>query len=109
MNEEKLNSKSVDLPVIIPSEIPRIYATGAFGGISPVDFKIFLFSEEPEQQDEIFDPRGLNIMREVKAQISLSPLAAKQIAIWLTKQVDAYEKQISPINMPVPESDKKRI
>lgn len=107
MNEKELNLKSVELPVIIPSEIPRIYATGAFGGVSAVDFKIFLFSEEPEQQDEVFDPKRLTIIREVKAQISLSPLAAKQIAIWLTKQVEAYEEQIGPINMPVPESDKK--
>ena len=104
MNEKKSNIQ--ELPVIIPSEIPKIYATGVFGGISPLDFKIFFFSEEPKQQDEEIDPKNLNIIREVKAQISLSPLVAKQIAIWLTKQVELYEKQISPIN--IPESDKKK-
>jgi hypothetical protein len=46
-------------------------------------------------------------MREVKAQISLSPLAAKQVAVWLTKQIELYEKQIGPINIPITDSDKR--
>ncbi|NYB26440.1 MAG: DUF3467 domain-containing protein [Methanobacteriaceae archaeon] len=107
MNEKKLNSKPVELPVMIPSETPKIYATGAFGGVSAVDFKIFFFSEEPVQQDEPFDPVKLKVMREVKAQISLSPLAAKQVAVWLTKQIEIYEKQIGPINIPITDSDKR--
>ncbi len=73
MNEKKLDLKSVELPVIIPSDTPKIYATGAFGGVSTVDFKIFFFSEEPVQQDELVDPKKLKVVQEVKAQMSLSP------------------------------------
>ncbi len=107
MNEKKIKVKQVELPVIIPSETPRIYATSAFGGFSAVDFKIFFASEEPQQQDEILNPGKLKVIREVKAQISLSPIAAKQASLWLTKQVELYEKNIGPINIPVPNIDKK--
>lgn len=97
--EEKIK-EVLEIPVLIPSDSPKIYATGAFGGRSAHDFRIMLYSEEPIQQDELLAPGTLNVMREVKAQIYLPPLAAKQLSEWLNKQLDLFEKEIGPIPEP---------
>ena len=102
--KEKKNLKQRELPVIIPSEHLTIYATGAYGGYSPHDFRVLLYSEEPLQQDEIILTDELQVMREIKAQLVLAPLAAKQTAIWLTKQVEMFEKEFGEIPEPKKET-----
>ncbi|GAB6056134.1 DUF3467 domain-containing protein [Methanobacterium alkalithermotolerans] len=102
---EKQNKAEKRIPVVIPSESPKIYATGAFGGHSAHDFRILFFSEEPLEQDEPLNSGSFNVMREVKAQLVLPPLAAKQLATWLTKQVDKFENQVGVIPDP---TDKKK-
>lgn len=105
MNQKNLEEENIDIPVVIPSDIPRIYATGAFGGFNPYDFRLLLFSDEPLEQDEILAANELNVMREVQAELILSPLAAKQTAKWLVKYVNEFEKKIGPI--PEPETQPK--
>jgi len=89
-----------EIPVIIPTNIPKIYATGSYGGYSPFDFRLMLFSEQALQEDEIISPRNINIARQVQAEIILPPLAAKQLAKWLLNQVEKFEKEIGPIPEP---------
>ncbi len=101
MNEKKpLKKGKPEIPVIIPSESPKIYASGAFGGYSANDFRILFFSDEPLQQDELLMTGQLKSMREVKVQVVLPPLAAKLTALWLMKQVESYEKEVGPIPQP---------
>jgi len=89
-----------DIPLIIPSNIPRVYANGVIGGFNNCDFRLLLFSDEPLEQDEILLPQDLNVMREVQAEVILSPLAAKKISKWLTKYVEEFEKKIGHIPEP---------
>lgn len=104
IKEGNAKTKTKKIPVSIPSDIPKIYATGALGGYSPHDFRILLYCEEPLQQDEIVPPENLEIMREVKAEIILSPLAAKETAQWLMEHVKEFEKEFGTI--PGPETKK---
>jgi len=89
-----------EIPVLIPSDIPKIYATGSYGGYSPFDFRLMLFSEQALQEDKIISPKKIDIAREIQAEIILSPLAAKHLAIWLLNQVEKFEKEIGPIPDP---------
>jgi len=100
MNPKKDVMKKNDIPLIIPSNIPRIYATGVLGGFNACDFRLLLFSDEPLEQDEILLPQDLNVMREVQAEVILSPLAATKTAKWLMKYVEEFEKKIGPIPEP---------
>jgi hypothetical protein len=108
--ESKTRKKQIEIPFLFPSDAPRIYATGAFGGYTPTDFRVMLFSEEPLQQDAITTTRDLGIKRDVQAELILAPLAAKIIAQWLTKKVEDFEKNVGPIPSPKPknvENEKK--
>jgi len=100
MNQEKNVMEKNDIPLIIPSNIPRVYANGVIGGFNNCDFRLLLFSDEPLEQDEILLPQDLNVMREVQAEVILSPLAAKKISKWLTKYVEEFEKKIGHIPEP---------
>lgn len=106
MTEEEQSSKidQKEIPLVIPSESPKIYASGAFGGYTPHDFRIFLYSETPLQQDQLLPPGKLAVMREVQSEIVLSPLAAKELSEWLTDKVKNFEKDFGqipgPNNMP---------
>jgi hypothetical protein len=100
MNQEKNIMEKNDIPLIIPSNIPRVYANGVLGGFNNCDFRLLLFSDEPLEQDEILLPQDLNVMREVQAEVILSPLAAKKISKWLTKYVEEFEKKIGHIPEP---------
>ncbi|MDD3753833.1 MAG: DUF3467 domain-containing protein [Methanobacterium sp.] len=94
-------------PFMHPSEAPRIYASGVFGGYTPHDFRLFLYSEEPMRQDEIFSSSTIEIMREVQGEIILSPLTAKELVIWLNKRVKEFEDNFGEIKLPssVPTKD----
>jgi len=108
MNEQnKMNKSKIEIPIIIPSDSPKIYASGVFGGYGAQDFRILFFTEEPLQQDELLPPGKLKSMREVKAQIVLFPLAAKLTAQWLMKQVELFEKNVGPIPQPKPKISPK--
>lgn len=106
MNEKKETITVQDIPIIIPSPLTKIYATGAFGGYTPFDFRVMLFSEEPLEQDVPLSPDQLNVMREVQAELVLSPLAAKQLGEWLLKQVKHFESEFGKIPSP-PEQKKE--
>lgn len=110
MLEEEIIKKDKDremIPLVIPSDFNKIYATGAFGGYSPNDFRVLLFVEEANPQDEIIDPNQLKVVRVVNNELILSPLTAKQLAKWLMKQVEEFEKEFGKIPEPQPESEAK--
>lgn len=99
------NQEPQEIPFVIPSGLSRIYATGAFGGYTAQDFRILLYSEEPLEQDTILNQKDLGLVREVQGEVILAPLAAKQLADWLLKQVKDYEKNIGEIPFPKEISD----
>ncbi|PKL69041.1 MAG: DUF3467 domain-containing protein [Methanobacteriales archaeon HGW-Methanobacteriales-1] len=95
--EKPQTMQADEIPIIMPSEAPRVYATGAFGGYSPQDFRIMLCSEEPLEKDAIILPKTLNMVRELQAELILSPLAAKELANWLVVKVEEYENDFGAI------------
>ncbi|MGB9936857.1 MAG: DUF3467 domain-containing protein [Methanobacterium sp.] len=94
-DEKKVDE--MEIPYIMSSDSPRIYATGAFGGFTPHDFRIIFYSEEPLKQDIPMSPGEINIIREVQGEVILAPLAAKQLAAWLIQQVKLYEENVGAI------------
>jgi hypothetical protein len=107
MEKDKKKEKiDLDIPIVVPSNIPKIYCTGAYGKYGSYDFRLLLYSEEPLQQDKIINPNELDVVREVLAQIILSPLAAKQTADWLIKNVQKFEEENGII--PEPSKSKNR-
>ncbi len=97
-----MSEKKKQASIIIPSGIPKIYASGAVGNFSLVDFRILFFTEEALQHDEFLNPTELKSMAEVKLQLVLPPVAAKSIPFWLTKQDELYEHKFGPINQLKP-------
>jgi hypothetical protein len=69
------------------------------GGSITATSGCYYFLMNPKQ-DEILLPQDLNVMREVQAEVILSPLAAKKISKWLTKYVEEFEKKIGHIPEP---------
>jgi hypothetical protein len=100
MADKEIKNKEKKMPMIIPSDSPRIYANGAFGGYTPQDFRLMFFSEEPLQQDAILTEENISLKREVQAEIILAPLAAKQLLKWLSQKVEGFEKQFGKIPSP---------
>jgi hypothetical protein len=80
-------------------EFKQIYAIGAIGGHSPYDFRIAFYNDSPKA---LMEPgKQVTIMeREIKAEVILSPLAAKELAIWLDSHIKDYEKIFGEIKKP---------
>jgi hypothetical protein len=95
--EEKVKEDSTSLPYVYPSETQKIYASGAFGGYTPHDFRVILYLEEPLRQDEILQSETLDIIRTVQGELILSPLAAKELTKWLTDKVKNFENDFGKI------------
>jgi hypothetical protein len=86
-----------NIPFIIPSDIPKVYATGATGGYSETDFRVLLYCEEAAPRDEVLPAGKLEVERVVQSEIMLSPRAAKKIAKWLTQSVEEFEGKFGKI------------
>ncbi len=52
-------------PFMHPSEAPRIYASGVFGGYTPHDFRLFLYSEE----DDLIILVSYNNLEQIKERL----------------------------------------
>lgn len=100
MTEKEKTDNKKEIPILVPSEIDRIYSTGVYGGHTAYDFRLLFFTEEPLEQDEVVKLDELKVVREVLAEVILSPLAAKQTAEWLTRQVKKFEDEIGVIPSP---------
>ena len=66
-NEDKI-------PIKFKKEINQIYATGAFGGFTPYDFRLDLYTDTPELVEETDE---IQITRKVENEIILSMTTIK--------------------------------
>ena len=81
------------------SDFKQIYAIGAIGGHSPYDFRIAFYNDSPMTTQE--EGKNLTIMdRKIDTEIILSPLAAKELANWLSEHIKDYEKLFGEIKRP---------
>jgi len=77
----------------------QVYAIGAIGGHSPYDFRIAFYNDSPKSMQE--DGKNVTIMeRRIDTEIILSPLAAKELANWLSEHIKDYEKLFGEIKRP---------
>jgi hypothetical protein len=59
-----------------------------------------LYSETPTPVDQLFESKQLNVVREVQSELILSPLAAKELTIWLSEKINDFEKDFGVIPSP---------
>ncbi len=83
MAEETKKTKEI---IQRTKEFRNIYAIGAFGGWTPYDFRMEVYSEIlPGTEDAI--------MRMSDALIIMTPKATKELHLWLAKNIEEYEKK----------------
>ncbi|HSD58506.1 MAG TPA: DUF3467 domain-containing protein [Methanotrichaceae archaeon] len=91
----------VSIEIIRSPEFRQIYAIGAIGGHSPYDFRIAFYNDSPRALVE--GGKNITVMeRKIEAEIILSPLAAKELANWLSGHIKDYERLFGEIKKPGP-------
>lgn len=91
----------VSIEIIRSPEFRQIYAIGAIGGHSPYDFRIAFYNDSPRAMME--GGKQMTVMeRKIEAEIILSPLAAKELANWLSGHIKDYERLFGEIKKPGP-------
>jgi hypothetical protein len=89
----------VSIEIIRSPEFKQVYAIGAIGGHSPYDFRIAFYNDSPKALRE--GDKSLTVMeRKIETEIILSPLAAKELATWLSGHLQDYEKIFGEIKKP---------
>jgi hypothetical protein len=89
----------VSMEIIRSPDFKQIYAIGAIGGHSPYDFRMAFYNDSPKAM--VDSGKQITLMeREIKAEIILSPLAAKELANWLNSHINDYEKLFGEIKRP---------
>jgi hypothetical protein len=80
-------------------EFNQTYAVGAIGGHSPYDFRIAFYNDSPKMKIE--GGKQVTVMeREMRTEVILSPLAAKELSVWLSNHIKDYEKIFGEIKKP---------
>jgi hypothetical protein len=97
--EFKLFCMEVSMEITRSPEFKQVYAIGAIGGHSPYDFRIAFYNDSPKAF--VDSGKQMTVMeREIKTEIILSPLAAKELATWLDSHIKDYEKIFGEIKKP---------
>jgi len=92
-------------------DFKRFYSSGVFGGHTPYEFKMIVYQEgyEDVSEDTVTGKEPPVILRELQAEITMSPEQAKALLGWLDRHIKAYEKQFGKIpTPPVTEEEPKR-
>jgi hypothetical protein len=97
--ESELLCMEVSMEITRSPDFKQVYAIGAIGGHSPYDFRIAFYNDSPKAL--VDSGKQMTVMeREIKIEIILSPLAAKELASWLDSHVNDYEKLFGEIKKP---------
>ncbi len=89
----------VSIEIIRSPDFKQTYAIGAIGGHSPYDFRIAFYNDSPKALME--GNKNVTVMeRKIETEIILSPLAAKELANWLSGHIKDYEKLFGEIKRP---------
>ncbi|MGP3666812.1 MAG: DUF3467 domain-containing protein [Candidatus Bathyarchaeota archaeon] len=88
--EENKNETQIPLKIKYSEDFKRIYVTGAVGGVYRYDLRIAFFTDYLVYGENVSDKPS--IIREIKAEVILSPLAAVELKKWLDMQIQNIEK-----------------
>jgi len=95
---ELMSQRKLPVKVKYSPEFRRVYCTGSYGTFNGIDFRIGFFTDIVEQAEE---PTATpTAMREVQAEVILTPFALKRLRDMLDKYVKEIEKSIGEIKMP---------
>jgi len=90
-----------------------VFVTGVFGGISPRGAGIIFYLDRTEPETVNTPHPGTvklkKIVRELQVEVRMTPFEFKEIAEWMTKHVDKYEKDFGPVSIqPQKKGSKKK-
>lgn len=88
MTNGKLDGKQP--PIEFNPEIKQIYMTGAMGGYTPHDFRLFIFNEKPKMEDSDF----IELVRKVDHELIMSFQVVKELHDWLSERIKEFEKDV---------------
>lgn len=75
-------------------DFKRFYAIGAIGVNNIYDFRVSFYNDDPE----LGQRNGVKkIQRKIGTEVILSPVAAKELARWLSQNVQDYENKFGEI------------
>ncbi|UCD73520.1 MAG: hypothetical protein JSW01_02430 [Candidatus Bathyarchaeota archaeon] len=80
-----------------------IYVENVFGGLDPGGGRMIFYVDrrKPKTTDEPIGGLEMEeIVHELQIELRMSPASFKSIAEWMTKHVEAAEKQFGPILLP---------
>ncbi len=82
-------------------DIPEIFITGVFGGMSPLGATVIPYVEDPVFESAGFTPqlRVSEVKRKPRVKIRMTPVAFKSMAEWMNKQVKQYEERFGKIEL----------
>ena len=86
----KQKTKEIKEPnVIMGEELTQIYSTGAFGGFTPYDFRIYLFNETLKATGNNIE--NSELVRVANYELIMTPQVVKELRNWLNQKIDEYE------------------
>ena len=85
MSEEKK-----ELNLFIPEDLTEYYITGGAIASSPFDIRLILFKDEIEKNNDILNGPNVGMIRTAKAELTMSPVVAKQLRNLLDKELEKY-------------------
>ena len=78
----------------------KVFASGVLGGMNPNKCNILFFNDNPEINTlETGRPKIEFINRELLGEVTVTPVQFKQMAVWMNRNVDAYEKKFGKIQL----------
>ena len=89
----KSKKKGEPADLVRTPDFKTFYAVGAAGGFTPYDFRISFYNES------YIDDEGKRVFLS-PVQLIMSPLAAKELSVWLSKQIKDYESKVGKIEPP---------
>jgi len=95
---ELMSQHKLPVKVKYSPEFRRIYCTGSYGTFNGIDFRIGFFTDIVEQAE--VPTATPTAMREVQAEVIITPFALKRLRDMLDKYVKEIEKSIGEIKMP---------
>ncbi len=78
-----------NIPLDLNQEHKQIYATGAFGGFTNYDFRLFFYNEVPKQTGKHIET--VELVPESKYEIVMSIKTVKELHIWLGEKIKEVE------------------
>jgi len=78
----------------------KVFASGVLGGMNPNKCNILFFNDSPEvNTSETGRPKIEHINRELMGEVTITPVQFKQMAVWMNRNVDAYEKKFGKVQL----------